>query len=313
MAFIASGPPVVPAFASAIFRPMNANSGASLRGLLNPILPARLRSGKPVVPVVRLQGAIGIGGGPFRPALTLASVAGPLERAFSTSGAKEVALVINSPGGSAAQAHLIYGRIRQLAKEKDLGVAAFVEDAAASGGYMIACAADEIVADPASIVGSIGVVSAGFGFEKAIEKLGVERRLYTSGENKAILDPFSPEKAEDVERLKDLQREIHELFIGLVKERRGSSLADDPELFTGAFWTGQAGLSLGLVDRLGDIRSVMRDRWGEEVQLKSMTPKTSLLKRLAGRGGAGEVFAAGFAEDALSALEARARWGRFGL
>lgn len=299
---------------------MNASSGASLRGLLNPILPAGLRSGKPVVPVVRLQGAIGIGG-PLRPALTLASVAGPLEKAFRTKGAKEVALVINSPGGSAAQAHLIYRRIRDLAKQHDLGVAAFIEDAGASGGYMIACAADEIVADPASIVGSIGVVSGGFGFDKAIERLSIERRLYTSGENKAILDPFSPEKPEDVERLKEIQREIHDLFIGLVKERRGKALADDPDLFTGAFWTGQTGLTLGLVDRLGDVRSTMRERWGDEVELRSTTPKVSLLKRLTGRGGGqgvdagalGAGFAAGLAGDALASLEARALWSRYGL
>lgn len=270
-----------------------------------------------MVPVVRLAGAIGVGG-PLRPALTLASVAGPLEKAFSTKGAKEVALVINSPGGSAAQAHLIYQRVRQLAKQHDIGVAAFVEDAAASGGYMIACAADEIVADPASIVGSIGVVSSGFGFDRAIERLSIDRRLYTSGENKAILDPFSPEKAEDVERLKEIQREVHELFIALVKERRGKALADDPDLFTGAFWTGQSGLGLGLVDRLGDIRSTMRERWGDKVELRLMTPKTSLLKRLTGRGASDGVgvslsAASGLAEEALDALERRALWARFGL
>jgi signal peptide peptidase SppA len=299
---------------------MNAPRDVSLRERLAPILPSWLRGDRPVVPVVRLQGAIGIGS-PLRPALTLASVAEPLEKAFATKGAKEVALVINSPGGSAAQAHLIYARVRQLAAEKDLGVTAFVEDAAASGGYMIACAADEIIADPASIVGSIGVVSAGFGFDRAIERLSVERRLYTSGENKAILDPFSPEKAEDVERLKELQREIHELFIGLVKERRGKALSDDPDLFTGAFWTGQSGLTLGLVDRLGDVRATMRERWGEKVELRPMTPKVSLLKRLAGRGGGqgaeasaiGAGFAAGLADDALASLEARALWARFGL
>ncbi len=296
---------------------MNATISTTLRRALNPILPARLKDGAPIVPVVRLAGAIGIGG-PLRPALTLASVAGPLEKAFSTKGAKEVALVINSPGGSAAQAHLIYQRIRQLAKQHDLGVAAFVEDAAASGGYMIACAADEIVADPASIVGSIGVVSSGFGFDRAIERLSIDRRLYTSGENKAILDPFSPEKAEDVERLKEIQREIHELFIALVKERRGKALGDDPELFTGAFWTGQSGLGLGLVDRLGDIRSTMRERWGDKVELRLTTPKTSLLKRLTGRGGSdgvGVAFgpASGLAEEAIDVLERRALWARFGL
>lgn len=294
---------------------MNASFSSSLRSALDPVLPAGLRKDRPVVPVVRLSGAIGIGT-PLKPALTLASVAGPLEKAFETKGAKEVALVINSPGGSAAQAHLIHGRIRALAKQHDLGVTAFVEDAAASGGYMIACAADEIVADPASIVGSIGVVSAGFGFDRAIKRLDIDRRLYTTGENKAILDPFSPEKAEDVERLKDIQREIHELFIALVKERRGKALGEDPDLFTGAFWTGQAGLALGLVDRLGDVRSVMRERWGDKVELKSTTPKVSLLKRLTGRGdpsGVGAALASGLAEEALAALETRAHWARYGL
>nr|WP_020180236.1 S49 family peptidase [Methylopila sp. M107] len=296
---------------------MNATISRSLRRVFNPILPAGLKQDRAVVPVVRLTGAIGIGS-PLRPALTLASVAGPLEKAFSTKGAKEIALVINSPGGSAAQAHLIYGRIRQLAVQHDIGVAAFVEDAAASGGYMIACAADEIVADPASIVGSIGVVSSGFGFDRAIERLSIERRLYTSGENKAILDPFSPEKAEDVERLKEIQHEIHELFIALVKERRGKALGSDPELFSGAFWTGQTGLGLGLVDRLGDIRSTMRERWGDKVELRAMTPKTSLLKRLTGRGASGDVgtglaLGTGLAEEAIEALERRAVWARFGL
>lgn len=268
------------------------------------------------MPVVRLAGAIGIGG-PMRPALTLASAAGPLEKAFGMKGAKEVALVINSPGGSAAQSHLIHQRIRGLAKQHELSVTAFVEDAAASGGYMIACAADEIVADPASIVGSIGVVSAGFGFDRALGRLDIDRRLYASGENKAILDPFSPEKPEDVERLKDIQREIHELFIALVKERRGSALGDDPDLFTGAFWTGQSGLELGLVDRLGDVRSVMRERWGDKVDLRATTPKVSLLKRLTGRGDPSGVatsgLAVGFAEEALAALEARTHWSRYGL
>lgn len=294
---------------------MNATLGGSLRRVFDPILPSRLKGNGPVVPVVRLQGAIGIGA-PFRLALTLASAAASLEKAFSAKGAKEVALVINSPGGAAAQAHLIYGRIRQLAKEKELGVTAFVEDAAASGGYMIACAADEIVADPCSIVGSIGVVSAGFGFDRAIERLSIDRRLYTSGSNKAILDPFSPEKAEDVERLKELQREIHEQFIALVKERRGTALSDDPDLFTGAFWTGQAGLGLGLVDRVGDIRSTMRERWGDKVQLVAVTPKVSLLRRLTGRGdssGVGAGIASGLAEEGIAALEARALWARYGL
>ena len=186
-------------------------------------LPARFRSDIPIVPVVRLSGAIGISS-PLKPGLTLASVARSLDRAFAMRNIRAVALSINSPGGAAAQSHLIYRRIRALADEKKIPVIAFVEDVAASGGYMIACAADEIICDPSSIVGSIGVVGGSFGFDKLIEKIGVERRLYTSGENKAMLDPFLPEKPEDVERLKAIQREIHESFIALVKARRGAKL-----------------------------------------------------------------------------------------
>src|SRR5690242_4245103 len=184
--------------------------------VLREFLPARFRGDIPVVPVVRMSGAIGISS-PLRPGLTLANVARLLDRAFSMRNLSAVALSINSPGGAAAQSHLIHRRVRALADEKKVPVIAFVEDVAASGGYMIACAADEIVADESSIVGSIGVVGGSFGFDKLIEKIGVERRLYTSGENKAMLDPFLPEKPEDVERLKALQREIHESFIALVK------------------------------------------------------------------------------------------------
>ena len=282
----------------------------ALRRALAPVLPERLRGDRPVVPVVRLQGAIGVGG-PLRPALTLAGVAPQIERAFSTPGAREVAIIVNSPGGSPVQAHLIHRRIRQLAAEKDLGVTVFVEDAAASGGYMIACAGDEIVADPSSIVGSIGVVSAGFGFDRAIERLGVDRRLHASGANKAILDPFSPEKPEDVERLKDIQREVHEHFIALVKERRGEALDHtDGELFSGAFWTASTGLGLGLVDRIGDLRSTLRERWGDKVDIRLIATRQPLLKRLSGRGdGVG----AEIAGEALAALESRALWSRLGL
>lgn len=288
---------------------MAASFPQRLRRLAAPILPQRMRGDRPVVPVVRLTGAIGMGG-PLRPALTMASAAASLEKAFATPGAKEVALVVNSPGGSPVQSHLIHRRIRALAEEKELAVVAFVEDVAASGGYMIACAADEIIADPSSIVGSIGVVSSGFGFDRALDKIGVDRRLYTSGENKAILDPFSPEKAEDVERLKELQREVHEQFIDLVKSRRGSALSDNPDLFTGAFWTGATGRDLGLVDGLGDLRTTLRERWGDKVEIKVMAPKTSLLKRLSGRV---ENVGTGLPEEALMALEARAQWARFGL
>src|ERR1700761_1663226 len=199
---------------------MAETSAFSISAVLRRLIPSRFRSDIPIVPVVRLSGVIGVSS-PLKPGLTLANTARLLERAFMMRNIRAVALSINSPGGAAAQSHLIHRRIRALADEKKLPVIAFVEDVAASGGYMIACAADVIVADASSIVGSIGVVGGSFGFDKLIEKIGVERRLYTSGENKAMLDPFLPEKPEDVERLKALQREIHDSFIALVKERRG--------------------------------------------------------------------------------------------
>ena len=210
------------------------------------LLPARFRRGAAVVPVVRLSGVIGAVT-PLRPGMTLAGVAKMLERAFSIRNAKAVALVINSPGGSPVQSRQIYLRIRQLAAEKKLPVLVFVEDVAASGGYMIACAGDEIFCDPSSILGSIGVVGGSFGMTELIKKIGVERRLYTAGAHKAMLDPFLPENPDDVARLKAIQREIHAIFIALVKESRGARLkgADDA-LFTGEYWAGESSISLGL-------------------------------------------------------------------
>ena len=246
---------------------------------LRRLVPARFRSDIPIVPVVRLSGAIGISS-PLKPGLTLANVARSLERAFSMRNVRAVALSINSPGGAAAQSHLIYRRIRALADEKKVPVLAFVEDVAASGGYMIACAADEIIADASSIVGSIGVVGGSFGFDKLIEKIGVERRLYTSGENKAMLDPFLPEKPEDVERLKTVQREIHEDFIALVKESRGVRLTGpENDLFSGEFWTGRKAVTLGVADSIGDLRTVLRQRFGEEVRMRLIGPERSLFGR----------------------------------
>jgi serine protease SohB len=231
------------------------------------------------VPVVRLTGVIGFST-PLRPGLTLAGIARTLERAFSMRNSSAVAVSINSPGGSPVQSHLIFRRIRELAEAKGRRVIAFVEDAAASGGYMIACAADEIIADPHSIVGSIGVVGGSFGFDKAIAKLGIERRLYTSGEHKAMLDPFLPENADDVERLKKLQREIHVDFIGLVKSRRAGKLnGPENDLFSGEYWTGRRGLELGLVDGIGDLRGVLRERFGEKV----VTPLVSAERGWLGR------------------------------
>jgi signal peptide peptidase SppA len=281
------------------------------------LVPARWRRGAVVVPVVRLSGVIGAVT-PLRPGMTLAGVAKMLERAFATKHAKAVALMINSPGGSPVQSRQIYLRIRQLAAEKKLPVLVFVEDVAASGGYMIACAGDEIFCDPSSILGSIGVVGGTFGFQELIRKIGVERRLYTAGEHKAMLDPFLPEDPQDVARIKALQREIHAIFIALVKRSRGTRLkgAEDV-LFSGEYWAGETSVSLGLADAIGDLRSTLRARYGDKVQMPVIAPPTGLLSGLLGRkSGAGTAVSldglAGLPDEVISALETRAIWARFG-
>jgi signal peptide peptidase SppA len=296
-------------------RQMTARASAALR----PWVPRRFRRDLPVVPVVRLGGVIGLSS-PLRPGLSMAGVARMLDRAFALRNAKAVALAINSPGGSAVQSHLIYRRIRQLAEEKKLPVIAFVEDVAASGGYMLACAADEIICDPASIVGSVGVIGASFGFPEAMRKLGIERRVYTAGAHKSTLDPFLPENEDDVARLKAVQLDIHRMFIALVRERRGERLkGDDDHLFTGEYWVASTARDLGLVDQLGDIRSVLRERFGAEVAMPPVAAERSLFGRkpqgvsaLAADALMG-VAQHGLADDILSALEARALWARFGL
>ena len=284
--------------------------------VLRPVLPRRFRADVPIVPVVRLTGVIGFST-PLRPGLTLASVAKPLDRAFAWPRARAVALIINSPGGSAVQSHLIFQRVRQLSAEKKVPVVAFVEDVAASGGYMIACAADEIFADPSSIVGSIGVIGATFGFDKLIDKIGIERRIYTSGVNKAMLDPFLPENPDHVARLKAIQNEIHGTFISLVKSQRGGKLnGAEEELFTGEYWAALKGRELGLVDRIGDLRSTLRERYGDKVETPLVAPKTSLFGRttpgISARFGA--LFEQpGLADELISSLETRAMWARYGL
>ena len=282
------------------------------------LIPARLRPGIAVVPVVRLSGVIGAVT-PLRPGMSLAGVAKTLERAFEIKNAKAVALMINSPGGSPVQSRQIYVRIRQLAAEKKLPVLVFVEDVAASGGYMIACAGDEIFCDPSSIMGSIGVVGGAFGFQDLIKKIGVERRLYTAGAHKAMLDPFLPENPDDVARVKALQREIHAIFIALVKQSRGSRLkgADDV-LFTGEYWAGETSVSLGLADAIGDLRSTLRARYGDKVLTPVIAPATGMLSSLLGRksAGAGALASldgfAGLPDELISALETRAIWAKFG-
>jgi serine protease SohB len=268
----------------------------------------RLRRG-PAVPVVRLSGVIASSGLLGSRALSIDTVAPLLARAFALRGAKAVALAINSPGGSPVQSALIAQRIRLLAAEKRLPVIAFVEDVAASGGYWLACAADEIIVDPASIVGSIGVISAGFGFKDLIGKLGVERRIHTSGERKSMLDPFRDENPEDVERLRRLQAEIHDGFKDWVRQRRTGKLrGDEAMLFSGEFWTGRRGLELGLVDGVGELRAVLQARYGAKVHLPVIAARRRLLQRFGLGGSLERVVPA-----ALAALEERSHWQRFGL
>lgn len=274
----------------------------------------------PTVPVLRFTGPIGMAT-PLRPGLGLASVAGPIEKAFNMSRLPTVAVVVNSPGGSPVQSNLIFRRIRQLAKEKEKRVYVFCEDIAASGGYFLALAGDEIYADPSSIVGSIGVISAGFGLDKFIGRFGIERRVHTAGKDKGALDPFRPERPEDVALLKELQRDVHEVFTGVVKERRAGKLnGPDEELFSGSFWSAVRARELGLIDGLADLRSKMRELHGLKVRLKPVPLAAGgLLSRLRrfpsfeAITNEGFAFAPSFADDLISAVEARSLWSRFGL
>jgi signal peptide peptidase SppA len=271
------------------------------------------RKAHPLVAVLRLSGVIA-SGGRLGTGLSLATHASAIERAFKIEPAA-VALLINSPGGSAAQSHLLFQRIRALAEEKQKPVFAFVEDVAASGGYMLACAADEIFADESSILGSIGVISAGFGFADLIARLGVERRLHTSGERKSALDAFKPESPEDVARLQAIQREVHQSFIDLVKARRGPRLKAGDELFTGEFWAGKQSVALGLADGIGDAKMILEARFGKKVRLISVAPERRLLRRLGLGAGAASPhrLLPSLAEDGLAQIEARSLWSRFGL
>ena len=269
-----------------------------------------------VVPVLRFSGPIGMAT-PLRPGLTLSSYADAIEKAFSLSKIPAVAIIVNSPGGSPVQSNLLFKRIRQLAAEKEKRVYAFCEDVAASGGYFLAIAGDEIYADPSSIVGSIGVVSRSFGFVDMLERAGVERRVYTAGANKNQLDPFLPEDPEDIARLKAIQQDVHDVFIGLVKERRlGKLKAPDAELFSGAFWSASKALEFGLIDGIADLRSKMRQLFGDKIRLKVVAAeKSGLLSRLRRFSGSSGFDRPGlaFADDLVSAVEARTLWSRFGL
>ena len=274
-------------------------------------LPSFLRPWRrraPTIPAIRLAGVIGSVGLAGR-GLTLAGLERSLDAAFAHKHAPAVALLVNSPGGSPVQSALIAGRIRDLAREKNKPVLAFVEDVAASGGYWLACAADEIFADPSSIVGSIGVISAGFGFEEAIARLGIERRVHATGERKALLDPFKAERPGDLELLKQIQGDILARFIAHVRDRRGDRLkGSDAELFDGRVWTGDGALGHGLIDGLGEARATIRARFGEHARLSVANPRRGLLRRLRLRAGPAHIL-----DDALAVLEARAHWRRFGL
>jgi signal peptide peptidase SppA len=279
-----------------------------------------LFSRTPTVPVLRFTGPIGMAT-PLRPGLGLASVAGPIEKAFGLSKLPSVAVVINSPGGSPVQSNLIFARLRQMAKENEKRIYVFCEDIAASGGYFLALAGDEIYADPSSIVGSIGVISAGFGLDKLIDRFGIERRVHTAGKDKGALDPFRPERPEDVALLKGLQRDVHEVFINVVKERRAGKLnGSEDDLFSGSFWSAARARELGLIDGIGDLRTKMQELHGRKVRLKAVPLAggglLSRFRRLPGFQpitNEGFAFAPSFADDLISAVEARALWSRFGL
>ncbi len=296
--------------------PESSNAGPDLIMNFKKLIPARFRKDAPTIPVVRLAGVIAASSGsPLSKTLSLSSCASVLEKAFSMKNAPVVAICVNSPGGSPVQSRQIYSRIRQLAAENDKKVLVFVEDVAASGGYMIALAGDEILVDETSIVGSIGVVSAGFGFNKAIEKIGVERRVYTAGKNKVTLDPFQPESKKDIDHLLALQKQVHEVFINMVKERRGERLAKDEDIFSGLFWSGERGLELGLVDGMGHLSTIISERYGKDAELKLITPKTSLLGRPVPSvsGADASAIAGQLADGVISTLEEKSLWARYQL
>ena len=253
----------------------------------------------PTVNVIRLQGAIANSNS----GLDDVSLAPVIEKAFSKGKPAAVALQINCPGGSPVQSSLIAARIRRLAEEKDIPVIAFVEDVAASGGYWLACAADEIYVDQGSMVGSIGVISAGFGFPEVLKRHGVERRVHTAGKSKSMLDPFRPQAATDVKRLKDWLEDLHTIFIDYVKSRRGAKLADNPDLFTGEVFIGQKGVDQGLVDGQAHLVPEMKARFGDKVRFRKFGQRKSILQRFGARA----------VNDAISSVEERVAFARFGL
>jgi len=280
-----------------------------IRHLLAQIPLPIFQNPAPVVAILPLEGVIG-SGSRFSSALNLAGIEEKINQAFDVYNVKAVALAVNSPGGSPVQSELIMRRIQKLSVEKKIPVYAFAEDVAASGGYLISLAADEIYANEASIVGSIGVISAGFGFHKAIEKIGVDRRVYAAGDNKSVLDPFQPEQEKDIKILKDIQKDIHEFFKNLVKERRGDRLKGTQKvMFSGQFWAGQEAVKLGLIDGIGDIHSTMKEKLGDKTKFKRIKEEKGFIKGLLGMTGAKTKIT----DDIAATLEAGSLWSRFGL
>ena len=263
---------------------------------------SRFKSRKPSVAVIRLQGVIGAGGRMGGRGLNDAELAPVIEKAFRKGKPKAVALAINSPGGSPVQSSLIGARIRRLAEETETPVYAFCEDVAASGGYWLACAADEIFVDQSSIIGSIGVIMASFGFQDFMSKHGIERRVHTAGKSKSFADPFKAETPADVKKIKALQSEIHDVFINHVKSSRGDKLADQ-DLFTGDIWVGQKGVDVGLADGVGHLVPKMKELFGDKTRFIKHGVKRGLLSRFSGQ----------FADTMLDTIEDRALWARFGL
>lgn len=275
----------------------------------------RLLFGEPAprIAVLRFEGVIAAGSGRMRTPLNLAGVAKAIDEAFDWGGVKAVALVINSPGGSPVQSGLIADRVRARAKDRDVPVLAFTEDVAASGGYVLALAGDEIFAHEASIVGSIGVIAGGFGFKGAMERLGIERRVYTAGEKKVMLDPFSDEKEEDVERLKDIQRQIHDWFKAFVRDRRGKRLKGvRSKVFSGEVFLAHEAEKLGLIDGIGDMETVLKDRFGDKAKFRVFGAKKKGLSSLLGLADS-EARAQGLVTGVIGAAEEAAHWSRFGL
>ena len=263
---------------------------------------------KKIVPHVRLTGVIG-SAGRFNKGIDLAGQREILKKAFSLKKITHVAVSINSPGGSPVQSHLIYSYIRQLAEKSKVKVMIFAEDVAASGGYLISCAGDEIYANSSSIIGSIGVISASFGFKDLIKKIWIERRVYTAGKNKSTLDPFKEEKEEDIQRIKKLQLELHSDFINLVKKSRGSKLKDAEKnnIFTGEFWSGSASLKLGLIDGIGNAEQILREKFGENIEIKKLEKPKGFIARKLSSSLEKQI------DSIANAIEERAMWQKYGL